>query len=118
MVNAIDYQKRGHLNHTILLVEDDCNLLEVIHESLADEGYRLTKATSGEEAIALLKTKSFDLVITDLIMGRENGISVLKKVKELNQETQVIIMTGTIDITFVIEALRLDANDYILKPFA
>ena len=118
MVNAIDCQKRGHLNHTILLVEDDCNLLEVIHESLADEGYRLTKATSGEEAIALLKTKSFDLVITDLIMGRENGISVLKKVKELNQETQVIIMTGTIDITFVIEALRLDANDYILKPFA
>jgi DNA-binding NtrC family response regulator len=117
MANLMDYQKRGQRNHTILLVEDDCHLLEIIHDILLDQDYRVTKATSGEEAIELLETNGFDLVITDLIMGRTNGISVLKTVKELNQETQVIIMTGTIDINFVIEALRLNASDYLLKPF-
>jgi DNA-binding response OmpR family regulator len=50
-------------------------------------------------------------------MGKANGIAVLKRAKELNHETMVIIMTGNTDVTFAIEALRLNADDYLLKPF-
>ncbi len=100
-----------------LLVDNDSHMLEVIDEILVDENYQVIRATSGEAAIELLNTKDFDLVITDLKMGKANGIAVLKRVKELNHETMVIIMTGNTDVAFAIEALRLDADDYLLKPF-
>jgi len=117
MANAIEFQKAKQRNYTILLVEDDSHLLKVIYDILKSKGYQVTTATSGEEAVETLNTNDFDLVITDISMGKVNGISVLKKVKELNHETMVIIMTGSLDVNLAIEALRLDADDYILKPF-
>jgi YesN/AraC family two-component response regulator len=72
---------------------------------------------SGEDAIDQLHARHFDIVITDLNMGQLNGIDVLKKTKELNPRTRVIITTGNSDVTYVIEALRYNADDYLLKPF-
>lgn len=117
MANTIEFQNAEQRNYNILLVDDDSHMLEVIDEILLEENYQVTRATSGEAAIELLNTKDFDLVITDLNMGKANGIAVLKRAKELNHETMVIIMTGNTDVAFAIEALRLDADDYLLKPF-
>jgi len=117
MAIAIEFQKAKQRNYTILLVEDNSHLLKVIYDILKSKGYQVTTATSGEKAVEALNTNDFDLVITDINMGKVNGISILKKVKELNHETMVIIMTGSLDVNFGIEALRLDAADYILKPF-
>jgi DNA-binding response OmpR family regulator len=117
MANAIEFQNAENRKYNILLADDDSHMLGVIDEILVDENYQVIRATSGEAAIELLNTKDFDLVITDLNMGKANGIAVLKKAKELNHDTMVIIMTGNTDVAFAIEALRLDADDYLLKPF-
>lgn len=117
MLNSSSLKKTARRNYNILLVDDDPHMLDVTHEILADEGYHITTATSGEAAIEALKTRDFDLVITDLNMGQINGISVLQEAKDSKPEIMVIITTACSDAAYVIEALRLNANDYILKPF-
>jgi len=102
--------------YNLLLVDDDPFILEGIGEDLEGNGYQVTRADSGEKAVAMLESTDFALVITDLIMGRIDGIQVLKKAKEINSETQVIILTGFGDIDSAVEALRSKADDYLLKP--
>ena len=102
--------------YRLLLVDDDPFILEGIGEDLEVNGYQVTRADSGDKAVAMLESTDFALVITDLIMGRIDGIQVLKKAKELNSETQVIILTGFGDIDSAVEALRSKADDYLLKP--
>jgi len=67
-------------------------------------------------SVELLNESSFDLVITDLVMTPIDGMEVLKKSKEINPEMMVMILTGFGDMTSAIDALRLGANDYMLKP--
>ena len=104
-------------NYNILVVEDNSHLLDVIYEILESQDFRVTTATSGEEAIKTLNTKDFDLLITDINLDKVNGITVLKKAKELHPEMIAIIMTGSLDVNYVTEAMQLDANDYLFKPF-
>jgi DNA-binding response OmpR family regulator len=98
------------------LVDDDPFILEGIGEDLMRNGYRVTCANSGDEAINLLDENTYDLVITDLVMDRTDGIQVLKKTKDTNSETIVIILTGYGDLVSAIDALRNHADDYLLKP--
>ena len=100
----------------ILLVDDDPFILSGIGKDLAGEGYMVTTADSGERAIGLMEETTFDLVITDLVMYRVDGIQVLKAAKAKNPETMVMILTGYGDMGSAIDALRLDADDYMLKP--
>ena len=104
--------KKYHL----LLVDDDPFILEGIGDDLASNGYQVTRSSSGEMAVKLLDIMDFDLVITDLIMESADGIKVLQKAKQVNPTTQVIILTGYGDIESAIEALRNNADDYLLKP--
>ena len=99
-----------------MLVDDDPFILAGIGKNLQNEGYRVTTTESGEKAVVLLKKKVFDLVITDLVMEGLDGIQVLKKAKELHSETMVIILTGCGDLMSAIDGIRLDADDYLLKP--
>ena len=108
---------KTHNKYSILLVDDNLHILELYDEILSEQGYQLTKVTSGEMAIEALENQSFDMIITDLNMGKMSGLKVLKRAKELHPETMVIVMTGNTEIEFAIEALRLHADDYILKPF-
>ena len=103
--------------NNILLVDDDLHILDLHYQILLDEGHHITKATSGEGAIEAMLSNHFDMVITDLIMGQVDGISVLRKAKELDPKTIVIITTGNTYIHYAIKALRLHADDYMLKPF-
>jgi signal transduction histidine kinase len=77
--------------------------------ALQDAGYHVTTAINSECASEALRTKDFDLVITD-------QLDVLKKAKEVSPETMVVILSSNYKVTFVITALRLGADDYILKP--
>ena len=103
-------------NYKLLLVDDDPFILEIIDKDLENQGYQVLTAENGVKAIELLSKKKFDLVITDLVMGKIDGIQVLKKAKELNPEIMVIILTGYEVMNSAIDALRLDADDYMLKP--
>ena len=102
--------------YSILLVDDDPIITAGTGSHLEEEGYEVTTADSGERAVELLNQSSFDLIITDLVMEEMNGTDVLEKSKEINPETMVIILTGFGDMASAIDALRLDADDYILKP--
>ena len=102
--------------YSILLVDDDPFILTGIGQNLENEGYKVTTAENGETALVLLGEEGFDLVITDLVMDGVDGIEVLKATKEKNPDTVVIILTGYGDMTSAIDALRLNADDYMLKP--
>ncbi|MCF8127428.1 MAG: response regulator [Deltaproteobacteria bacterium] len=102
--------------YSILLVDDDPIITAGTGSDLEEIGYEVTTADCGEQAIKLLNESSFDLVITDLVMAPINGMGVLKEAKKLNPETMVIVLTGFGDMTSAIDALRLDADDYMLKP--
>ena len=102
--------------YRILLVDDDPFILEGIGADLENQGFTVAKAGSGDRAIELLAKADFDLVITDLVMENVDGIQVLKKAKELKPDTMVIILTGYGNMNSAIEALRHEADDYLLKP--
>ena len=102
--------------YSILLVDDDLSVLKTISPYLESEGYRVTTAGSGEEAIELLNRSTFDLVIIDLIMGDVDGYQVLETGKKLRSETMFIVLTGHSDPAFIVNALRLGADDYLIKP--
>jgi len=102
--------------YRILLVDDDPFILEGIGADLENQGFTVAKAGSGDRALELLAKADFDLVITDLVMENVDGIQVLKKAKELNPDTMVIILTGYGNMNSAIEALRHEADDYLLKP--
>jgi len=100
----------------LMLVDDDPLITSGTGADLAQKGYAVTTANSGDEAIQLLKRSSFDLVIVDLVMTPVNGLEVLKASKEICPETMVIVLTGYGNMDSAIDALRLEADDYLLKP--
>ena len=102
--------------YKILLVDDDPLVLKLIGQQLESEGYKVTRAESGEKAIKVLEKDTFELVVTDLVMEEINGFEIVKRAKELCSETLVIILTGYKETDFVIDALRLGVDDYMLKP--
>jgi DNA-binding response OmpR family regulator len=101
---------------SILLVDDDPIILKTIRKQLEQYEFDINTAASGEIAVEMLDEKKYDVVITDMIMGQIDGLSVLKKAKEKEQNTIVIILTARSDVSSAIGALRLKADDYLLKP--
>jgi signal transduction histidine kinase len=112
----ITIEEKQMKKYSILLVDNDPLITKGTGDDLDREGYEVATADSGEKAIELLENATFDLVITDLVMGPINGIGVLKRTKEINPETMVVILTGFGDMATAVEAFRRDADDYILKP--
>ncbi len=104
-------------NYSILVVDDE----EIIRKSLSHDlkrvGYEVAIAEDGDVAIKMIKLKKYDLVITDLIMEKMDGISVLKESLKLNASSMVMILTGHATIKTAIDALRLGASDYLFKPY-
>ncbi len=102
---------------TVLLVDDEEPILLSLGSFLEKQQMRIMTATSGQEALAQLRSTPVDLVITDLVMPGMSGIDVLRQVKKDNPETGVFILTGRASIDLTIEALRAHADDFLQKPF-
>ncbi len=100
----------------ILLIDDEADILRVLSMSLKADGYDVVTALSGEEGLAVFEKESPDLVLTDIKMPGMDGIQVLKQIKVLSDEPEVIIITGHGDIDSAIEALQHGASDFINKP--
>jgi len=103
-------------NYRILLVDDDKFILSGVTRVLEKEGYEVIKADSGEKAFVLLQNDSFDLVLTDLVMGQVGGVEVLMETKKLHPETMVIILTGYADMKAAVNAIEFGADDFMIKP--
>lgn len=103
---------------SILIVEDEVALRELLTEFLATKGFDVQQAANGEEALAKLATQAFDVVITDVDMPKKSGIELLTEIRRsLSRQPFVILMSGGMSITET-EARRLGANEFLLKPFS
>ena len=107
----------GNNKEIILVVEDEDIARENIEHILVKMGYEVISADSGIKALNLLKTKDFDLVITDLKMKQVDGMQVLRKTKELQPYTETIMITGYATVDSSVQAMRSGAYYYIAKPF-
>ncbi len=104
------------MSKTILLVDDEAIILKTIEGKLIDEGFQVFTAPDGAEALKRFSALPINLVITDLMMEGMSGITVLERIKQDSPNTAVIILTGYGDLSSAVEALRLGADDYLLKP--
>lgn len=105
------------MHNKILVIDDEKNILLVIKKALINEYDEITTVETGEKAIELLNANFYDIIITDLKLPGISGIDILKHVRKNNLETDVIIITAFATTTSAIEALKLGATDYLLKPF-
>ena len=103
-------------NEKILIVDDDSHIRNAIAESLKMEGYGIVTAGTGEEALEILKKGFLNIVLSDLKMPGMNGVEVLKQVKNLSPDTEVILMTAYGTVETAVGAMKLGAYDYIIKP--
>lgn len=100
----------------ILLVDDDTTFCLMLKTWLVKRGFQVDEAFSYRDAVAALKGKAYDVVLTDLRLPDEDGIQLLKVVKVKTPETEVILMTGYADIQTAVLAMKSGAFDYVAKP--
>jgi len=100
----------------ILIVDDQAAHAEAAAEALERVGHRCVVATSGTAALARLRDETFDVVVTDLVMDRVDGMAVLREARERVPDAQVIVLTGHGTVETAVEAIKAGAYDYIQKP--
>lgn len=105
------------LETTILLVEDDPQVLDLMERFAGAVGYRTALARDGHEAIAMLDKSEFDVVVTDLIMPRVSGMELLAHIQSTRPRLGVIVVTGYGDEVGYTEVIQAGASDFITKPF-
>ncbi len=102
----------------ILIVDDDKTVRDFLQRYLVQKGFaQVISVGSGEEAIKKMETEDFKLVFLDVKMPGMNGIDVLRRIKKINKETGVIMITGYPEEEVTKEAIKEGAYDYIIKPF-
>ncbi|MCC6507607.1 MAG: sigma-54-dependent Fis family transcriptional regulator, partial [Pirellulaceae bacterium] len=106
------------LRGRLLIVDDEVELKDALCETLADEGFETTGVTSGQAALEQLAQRDYELVISDLMMPGISGIELLRTVRQMHNQQLFIIMTGQGTIQTAVEAMKLGAFDYLLKPFS
>ena len=104
------------LSAPILIVDDDATLCEALSQALRDCGYRCEQASSAEEALSCLEGREFALMLTDLAMAPLSGLRLLAIVCERYPDLAVIIVTAADDRSTAVEAMRMGAYDYLVKP--
>ena len=103
--------------HRILVVDDEVKMRRLLEMSLKNMGHDVIQAADGAEAMACFDEAPFDLVMTDLNMPRMDGMQLLRNLRERGEEVPVIVLTAFGTIETAVEAMKLGAADYIIRPF-
>ncbi len=101
----------------LLVVDDDQNLVELIGLKLKGEGYQVTTAATGNDAVQAAKASIFDLCVVDLRLADQDGISLMRELHSINPEMRVIILTGYGTVESAVQAMQEGAYSYLSKPF-
>ena len=104
------------VDYRVLLVDDEEEFVSALSERLMLRGIEVDTALNGEEALAIMVEKEFEVVILDVMMPGLSGLEVLKQIKTTHANTQVILLTGHGATREGIEGMRLGAFDYLIKP--
>jgi DNA-binding NtrC family response regulator len=105
------------MKHRILIVEDDAVFLRPLLHVVEAEGYEVRAMQSGEAALELLRHQDFDLVLTDKQLPKMDGIELVRQIKAGHPDVAAVVMTAYATVESAVEALRLGAVDFLLKPF-
>ncbi|WP_029147482.1 sigma-54 dependent transcriptional regulator [Methylophilus sp. 5] len=103
--------------HTILAVDDEPHMRRLLEISLRQAGYRALSAGNGREALELIQQQQIDLVVSDLHMPGMSGLQLLEAIRKQYERLPFIMVTAQGEIKTAVEAMKLGANDYILRPF-
>ncbi len=112
-----DLENRAVKKRSILIVDDE----KIMRDSLRDwlkDGYLVTTAESGEQALELIKESDFDVLVLDVKLAGKNGLQVLREVKEIKPQLKSIVMTAYPSVDLAVEAMKAGAKDYLVKPFS
>ncbi len=101
---------------SILVVDDEYGVLQSFKMVLGSD-YNITLVESGEQALKQFSETSFDLILLDILLPDSNGIELLKKIKEIDPDVEVIMVSAVKDVKTAVEAMKFGAYDYIVKPF-
>jgi DNA-binding NtrC family response regulator len=101
----------------VLVMEDEVNVARALEMVLKEEGYEVDVAMTGASALDQFNWKNFDLLIADLRLPDINGMDVIKKVKQEQPNTDVVVITGYSTVASAVEAMKLGVVDYLAKPF-
>ena len=102
----------------ILVVDDEVVIRALLNEILSEEGYEVTTASGGSQAISILDQDRFDLIITDIMMPEVDGMEVLLYARRIDPKCPVIMITGYPSAETIERLTSLGASDYITKPFS
>ena len=100
----------------ILAVDDQAYFRAFVEGMLTEEGYDVRTASSGEEALRWLERERFDVVLTDLVMPEMDGSELVRRIREREAEQEVVVVSGVGDVKTAVDAMKLGATDYLLKP--
>ncbi len=100
----------------VLVVDDDRAICRLLEAQLAREGFAVASACDGEQALEMTLHTKFDVVLLDLIMPGLSGIDLLRELRSMTVPPEVVIMTGQPDVDSAVEAMKLEAHDYVVKP--
>jgi len=103
---------------TVLIVDDDPKLLKMLERTLTYESLTVIKASNGLEALPLITQTPPDLIILDWMMPKMDGIAFIQRIRDLGNQTLVLMLTARDAIDNRVEGLRSGADDYLVKPFA
>ena len=106
-----------HKKITIMVVDDELSIREAFSDWLKQDGFEVESAGDGSVALAKIKERHYDIMLVDVKMPQMDGITLLKHLKEDDPDTAVVMMTAHGAIQDAVEAMKLGANDYLLKPF-
>jgi DNA-binding response OmpR family regulator len=102
----------------LLLVEDDRAIRTVLHDALVHDGHAVTTAADGDEALAALRGRTFDLLVLDVLLPGPSGLEILKSLRQRDRSTPVLLLTARSSEGDKVLGLELGADDYVTKPFS
>ncbi len=103
---------------TVLIVDDDLKLLKMLQRTLTYENLQVLTATNGQEALPILRSQKPDLVILDWMMPKLDGLELVRRMRDEEDKTLVLMLTARDAIENRVEGLESGADDYLVKPFA
>ncbi len=101
---------------SVLLVDDEKDFVESLAERLQLRDFNVATALSGDEALKLVEENDFDVIVLDVKMPGKDGVETLKEIKNIEQLSQVIMLTGHATVKTAIEGMKSGAFDYLMKP--
>ncbi len=101
----------------VLAVDDQRYFRELLANMLEEEGFEAQTASSGEEALHILEHAAFDIVLTDLVMPGMDGSDLVHRIKQRDPSQDVVVVTGVVDVKTAVQAMKIGATEYLLKPF-